>query len=244
MPGVGDRFRTARESRGLSLSEAAEHLRIRSVYLGAIEDENWSAIGAPVYIRGFLRTYARFLGLEPEEAVAEYNAAAGEPSRSGDAGSPRDRGREPAYQDGPDDPGRRRSSALAIWGLSLVAVAMVAFVVYNEVVMRAKSPAVAVVVTASPAPSAVAPSPSPVPPAAPVAQTLQLKLDGPSWLQVTVDGNASIDGTFPAGTSRTFHGKSATVRLGNAGAVEVVVDGKSLGKLGAPGAVVERTFAL
>ena len=61
---------------------------------------------------------------------------------------------------------------------------------------------------------------------------------------MTVDGNASIDGTFPAGTNRTFHGKAATIRLGNAGAVEVVVDGKSLGKLGAPGAVVERTFAL
>ena len=74
---LGERFRAAREQRGQTLSEVAEHLRIRSVYLAAIEDENWSAIGAPVYTRGFLRTYARYLNLDPEEAVAEYNARSG-----------------------------------------------------------------------------------------------------------------------------------------------------------------------
>src|SRR5215469_5649088 len=73
MPSLGERFRAAREARGLSLSDVAEQIRIRSVYLGAIEDENWSAIGAPVYTRGFLRTYARFLGLDPEEVVNEFN---------------------------------------------------------------------------------------------------------------------------------------------------------------------------
>ena len=73
---LGERFRSAREQRGLTLSEVAEHLRIRSVYLSAIEEEHWSAIGAPVYTRGFLRTYARYLGLDPEEAVAAFNASA------------------------------------------------------------------------------------------------------------------------------------------------------------------------
>ena len=57
----------------MSLSDVAEQIRIRSLYLAAIEDENWNAIGAPVYVRGFLRTYARFLGLDPEEAVAAFN---------------------------------------------------------------------------------------------------------------------------------------------------------------------------
>ena len=44
---LGERFRAAREARGLSLSDVAEQIRIRSVYLAAIEDENWNAIGAP-----------------------------------------------------------------------------------------------------------------------------------------------------------------------------------------------------
>src|SRR5579871_247046 len=73
---LGERFRAAREARGLSLSDVAEQIRIRSVYLSAIEEENWQAIGAPVYIRGFLRTYARFLGLDSEDVVAQFNGTA------------------------------------------------------------------------------------------------------------------------------------------------------------------------
>src|SRR5665213_1888543 len=77
MPALGERFRAAREARGLTLSDVSEQLRIRAVYLAAIEEENWSAIGAAVYARGFLRTYARFLGLDPEESVAAFNQASG-----------------------------------------------------------------------------------------------------------------------------------------------------------------------
>ena len=83
---LGERFRAAREARGITLSQVADQIRIRSVYLAAIEEEKWSTIGAPVYVRGFLRTYARFLGLDPEGAVAAFNrtlpapAAAPEPA--------------------------------------------------------------------------------------------------------------------------------------------------------------------
>ena len=107
---LGERFRAAREARGLSLSDVAEQIRIRSLYLAAIEDEDWSAIGAPVYVRGFLRTYARFLGIDPEEAVAAFGRV-----QPGGAGSPgaavaRARGgrvrRPPARLD--SDLGRRR----------------------------------------------------------------------------------------------------------------------------------------
>ncbi len=53
-----------------------------------------------------------------------------------------------------------------------------------------------------------------------------------------------MEGTYPAGTSKTFHGKNALVRIGNAGGVEVYVDGKDRGKLGASGDVVEHNFTL
>ena len=74
MSALGEEFRSAREARSLSLSDVAERLHIRSVYLAAIEDEDWHVIGAPVYVRGFMRTYARFLGLDPEAAVARFAA--------------------------------------------------------------------------------------------------------------------------------------------------------------------------
>src|SRR5476649_2385656 len=82
---LGEEFRSAREARSLSLSDVAERLHIRSVYLAAIEDEDWHVIGAPVYVRGFMRTYARFLGLDPEAAVARFTSivpAAAAPTRA------------------------------------------------------------------------------------------------------------------------------------------------------------------
>ena len=116
---LGERFRAAREQRGLTLSEVAEHLRIRSVYLSAIEDENWAAIGAPVYTRGFLRTYARYLNLDPEQAVADFNASAGVPAAV-----------TPSQYLG--SPARTQSPASLRWGLwvfGAVAIALVGFVI-------------------------------------------------------------------------------------------------------------------
>ncbi len=81
-------------------------------------------------------------------------------------------------------------------------------------------------------------------PAPSTKSTLALVLSAPSWLRVTVDGNVSMEGTFPAGTSKTFRGKNALVRIGNAGGVEIYVDGKDVGKLGKTGDVVEHAFTL
>ena len=257
MPGVslGDRFRAAREARGLSLSDCSEQVRIRSVYLAAIEEENWKAIGAAVYVRGFLRTYARFLGLDPEEIVNTFNAEVQPPARA-DAESGTQR---PALVERSSQPG----SAL-IWVAGIVAVLLVAFVAYNALTMRREAPVATVSATpsalesaavesASPEASAVpgglasaspAASTTPSPPGAGGPQTLALVLSEASWLRVTVDGSVSIEGTFPAGTTKTFHGKNALVRVGNAGGVEIFVDGKDVGKLGKSGDVAERGFTL
>src|ERR1700752_4411443 len=113
MPALGERFRAAREARGLSLSDVSEQIRIRSVYLAAIEEEQWSDIGAPVYIRGFLRTYARFLGLDPEEVVATFNAtgspaARGTPPVASDYGAPA-KASAPALTYDADEPPARGS---------------------------------------------------------------------------------------------------------------------------------------
>jgi cytoskeleton protein RodZ len=231
---LGERLRAAREARGAALSDAADQIRIRSVYLSAMEDENWGAIGAPVYIRGFLRTYARYLRLDPEEAVASFNATLPEPPASSAV--------EPARS-----AGSRRNGLALIWIAGTVAILLVAFVVYNELTLRGGGQSPVAPVTATPtaapaeSPSPPAPSPAPLPGG---ASSLALVLSAPSWLRVTVDGNVSMEGTFPAGTSKTFHGKNAVLRIGNAGGVEVYVDGKDRGKLGKAGDVVEQAFTL
>jgi cytoskeleton protein RodZ len=265
MPALGERFRAAREARGLTLSDVAEHIRIRSVYLAAIEDENWSAIGAPVYIRGFLRTYARFLGLEPEEVVAEFNSQASAPPPP----VPTVPGAPPRTSYLADEEPPARGLSPLIWVASLVAVVLIAVVVYNEAMLHARqsatvlpsnsSTAVAsaaaggVAADASPTenPTSTNPSPSPASagtlspaPLASGTANLEVRLSAPSWLRVTVDGNVSMEGTFPAGTDRQFRGKIARLRIGNAGGVEIIIDGKSMGTLGATGDVVERSFTL
>ncbi|MBV8689550.1 MAG: DUF4115 domain-containing protein [Candidatus Eremiobacteraeota bacterium] len=234
MPAVGARFRAAREARGLSLSEVAEDIHIRAVYLAEIEAENWRAIGAPVYVRGFLRTYARFLGLDPEEAVAEFN---GTLPAGGVAATP-----DHAPAAAPRPP---RGLSPLIWIAGVVALFLVALVIYNAVTLRRPAAPENVAVATPPAAlqsSTPMPSPSPTPLVQP--NTLTLRVSSPSWIRVTIDGNVSMEGTFPAGTAKSFHGRAALVRIGNAGGVDLAVDGKPLGKLGGPGDVIERSFIL
>ncbi len=228
--GLGERFRATREERGLTLSEVGEQLRIRSVYLSAIEEENWKAIGAPVYIRGFLRTYARFLGLDPEEAVGEFNTASGVAASSAPAVQSRASG--------------QRSMKPLLWIAGIVAIALIGFVIFVYVSPpRAVTTAQSAAPAASPT-SAAATQPPPAQPKPLPARTLALNVTSASWLRVTIDGNVSMEGIFPRGTSKIFHGKIAVVRAGNAAGIALTVDGKPIGRLGGAGDVVEKSFTL
>jgi cytoskeletal protein RodZ len=75
--GIGRALRRARESRGKSLEDASRETRVRIDYLRAIEHEWFGALGSDVYVRGFLRSYARYLGLSSEKVVDAYERAFG-----------------------------------------------------------------------------------------------------------------------------------------------------------------------
>ena len=68
--GVGEVLRRTRAGRGLSLAEASQHTRINRAYLEALEAGRLELLPAPVYARGFLRSYARYLGLDGDAAAA------------------------------------------------------------------------------------------------------------------------------------------------------------------------------
>ena len=67
---LGEAFRNERMRRAITLNDAERTTRINRVYLEAIEEGRLETLPAPVYTRGFVRLYARFLGLDAEAAVA------------------------------------------------------------------------------------------------------------------------------------------------------------------------------
>lgn len=84
MTGLGRILQEARAVRGIALEEAENATRISRRYLEALENEDFSVFPAPVYARGFLRSYSQYLGLNPVDVLALYPAPA--PAESGNRG--------------------------------------------------------------------------------------------------------------------------------------------------------------
>lgn len=73
MQTIGERLEEARKRKGISIREAAETTKIRGDYLQKFESNTFEIDLPPLYIRGFLRSYARYLELDPERIVNDYN---------------------------------------------------------------------------------------------------------------------------------------------------------------------------
>jgi hypothetical protein len=71
---IGTTLRDARTRQGLDFPELEQRTKIRPKYLRALEDERFDVLPAPTYVKGFLRSYAESLGLEPQPFVDEYNS--------------------------------------------------------------------------------------------------------------------------------------------------------------------------
>lgn len=74
--GVGHSLKVVRERRSLALTDVSARLRIRRPYLEAIEEGRFGELPGAVYVSGFLRQYAEFLGLDPEQVLKSYQAEA------------------------------------------------------------------------------------------------------------------------------------------------------------------------
>jgi cytoskeleton protein RodZ len=72
MESVGELLAKERKAKGLSIEEISEATKIQPKFIHALEQENFKYFSAPVYLKGFLRTYAQHLGLEVEEILSSY----------------------------------------------------------------------------------------------------------------------------------------------------------------------------
>ena len=121
---VGAILRAARNRRKVELSEVEAATRIRARFLRAIENEEWDVLPGGVYTRGFIRTYAAFLGLDGERLADDYRT-----SVEG-ASSLRGQASEPVRIAAPSPTPRRlpRAGLLALIGVVLIAVIAIAVI--------------------------------------------------------------------------------------------------------------------
>jgi len=103
---LGSTLRRAREARGLTLEDAERDTRISRRYLQALENEEFDIIPAPVYARGFLRSYSQYLGLDPQKMLALFPIENGPAARYA---PPRPAPREPEPAAAGRPQGRRPS---------------------------------------------------------------------------------------------------------------------------------------
>src|SRR5436309_485014 len=77
MAGIGSRLRGGRIQRGLTIDQVAQETRISARFLEALEEENFAALPAPVYVRGFLRSYANYLRIDANPLLEDLASVQG-----------------------------------------------------------------------------------------------------------------------------------------------------------------------
>src|SRR5437868_12111933 len=71
---LGEKLRQAREARGFTISEVAEQTRISALYLESIENDDYRTLPGGIFNKGFVKSYAKHVGLNEQEALQDYAA--------------------------------------------------------------------------------------------------------------------------------------------------------------------------
>src|SRR5680860_792555 len=74
MPSIGETLREARMRQRLDIADVEERTKIRAKYLRALENEEWSSLPGPTFVKTFLRTYAEVVGVDPHLLVEEFRS--------------------------------------------------------------------------------------------------------------------------------------------------------------------------
>lgn len=259
---LGDLLRKAREDKGLSLSQVEEATRIRRAYLQALEEEAFDRLPAAVYVKGFLKNYSLFLGLDAQHTAELYL-----PLQAQTTPEP-----VPAMMDEPLGRARLelrslRPIALVLVALALVATGWWAYARWGDQLslkwpFSRPSPSP----TAVPTPTATilltlptatyvppSPTPTPLPTATPaptatptVIAALEMRIEvvgERAWVLVQADDQRVFAGILEPGSTNNWTARERILlRCGNAGAVMVTLNGQELGVLGTIGQVIEQEW--
>lgn len=246
--GCGTRLRQAREAAGLTLEDVGSRLRMPIQVVRSLEEEQWQKLGAPVFVRGQLRSYARLLDVDVGQLLEQAQVGpVVPPTLVSHTHTPRARriaenlGRRVLYV------GITAVLAVPVWfatrghfdgsatpapnTASLDALPAAVPVTPSAAGIEPSTPVeVAAAPASKPAATPYVASLAPVPrsaPAASAANTLDMQFNGDSWVDIGgPDGTSVEKALIKSGESRSFTpGQVARVTLGNASAVQVQQNG-------------------
>ena len=242
---MGAYLRAARRKRRVGIERAAEETRIRADFLMRMESDEFDFL-APAYVRGFLKTYARFLRVDPDPLMEEFDRRFGARVDTAQMIALEKHGRRTKLE-------RPKLSsnwtvAAVFAGFVLLVLAVIGLVSEpddNEPAGNVASqeeqtptPETSITTTTTATPS---PTPTDIEDIIAAADTIELEIvasTGRCWTTVTADGEEVFTGTLEIGQSETFTAdEKMDVVLGNAGGVELVVNGQNIGSPG--GTVVD-----
>ena len=264
---VGYTLRQERERQELSIDDIEQGTSIRAVYIEAIENGEYDELPGAVYTKGFIKNYAKFLGLDADSVVKEFTNDMAELAAE----------KEAANAQNPDANSEQQTSEKVIElkpiqrekkplghsigeknhsssGLLIVAAVVFIAAIAGLAWSWLSATGDVAKVDPPPTPQPVVTEPAPTETPAPVAENpqpepqstginIQARFNNRCWTLVTVDDTVVQEGIIEGGQTLSWEGKDKiTFRLGNAGAVEFFQDGKSLGVPGAEGDIADKVF--
>jgi cytoskeletal protein RodZ len=264
MNSVGRILRSARERQGRAIAEIANELCLTQQYLRAIEEDDVKSLPGTFFYKNFVKQYAAIVGVKDAEirpGIEALTAAVEEPVLPGAQAQPAVR---PPLR--PMDPivadSNRRYFASARLGLSVTGLAVVLLACSGFYAWWTR-PAEIAAVKPRPLPPAVQPAPQNPAPAQTAAvqmaaeaqpqvaitginQTvdginqvvLNLSATEKTWLSITSEGKRLFSGFLEPSQTKTLTGvEAARMTVGNAGGIEVRLNGKPIGPIGKSGQV-------
>jgi cytoskeleton protein RodZ len=251
---MGTYLRAARRRRRISIERAAEETKIRSDFLMRMESDEFDFL-APAYVRGFIRTYARYLRVDPEPLIEEFDRRFG--GRVDTAQIIATQRRPSRRRRGLREPRQVNSWVVAsVIALGLLVTLGVIGMLQDRPGERPRSTVADDVSTPEPTESATPEqTPTPVESAEPEPQEtepaiafddgIELKIDtryGDCWVDVTADGDNVFSQTIPIGGTQTFTAEDdMSVVLGLPKSVILTVNGQ---RIGSPGGTTPVTIKL
>jgi cytoskeletal protein RodZ len=235
---VGETLSHARRARGLSVDDVAADTRIRATLIHAIEADNFDPCGGAVYARGHIRSIARVVGVDAGPLISEFDQAHGvEPAVQTVAAQPTDHSIVARSE-------RHQPNWTAAMAAALVVICALALVgLLHHGGGSKKPPESSTVAVGQPK---ATPKPRSSPPPSSVAElpstqaTLKIRtLHGQTWLSITTkSGKTLYSGLLADGQQKVFTSRhSIAYVIGNAPAVDVVVNGNDIGSPPASGSV-------